>query len=252
MIFSNKVVLVTGASSGIGAATAIEFAKEGAIVAIVARNEEKLNKIAHEIEKVGQKPLILKSDISDDNEAKNLLEQVITKLGKLDILVNNAGLTRFGSILEGNILQSYDEIMKVNVRAHINITTLAAPYLIKTQGNIVNISSVAGKILPSYSSMISYHISKAALTHFSRCAALELASKGVRVNIVSPGPVKTDLLENAGVGFLKFEDVSDDAPLKRVSESVEVADIVLFLASNKAKGITGSEYVADNGWCLRS
>ncbi|CAF4791301.1 unnamed protein product [Pieris macdunnoughi] len=228
MIFSNKVVLVTGASSGIGAATAIEFAKEGAIVAIVARNEEKLNNVANEIEK-----------------------QVITKLGKLDVLVNNAGLTRFGSILEGNILQSYDEIMKVNVRAHINITTLATPHLIKTQGNIVNISSVAGKTLPSYSSMISYHISKAELTHFSRCAALELANKGVRVNIVSPGPVKTDLLENAGVGFMKFEDVSDDAPLKRVSESVEVADIVLFLASNKARGITGSEYVADNGWCLR-
>lgn len=252
MSFSDKVVLVTGASSGIGAATAIEFAKEGATVAIVGRNEEKLNNVAGEVEKVGPKPLILQADISNDNEAKNMVEEVIMKLGKLDVLVNNAGLTKFGSILDGKILQSYDETMKINVRAHINVTTLAAPHLVKTKGNIVNISSIAGTKVSSHTSMNAYFVSKAAMNHFSRCAALELASQGVRVNTVSPGPVKTDFFENAGAGFIKFENFTSDCPLNRVSEPVEVADIILFLASNKAKGVTGSEYFVDNGWCLKS
>ncbi|CAG4958366.1 unnamed protein product [Colias eurytheme] len=249
MSFKNKVVIITGASSGIGAATAIEFTKEGAKVAIVGRNEEKLQTVSENCEK-GSKPLLIIADIANDDEAKRMIQKVIDEYGQIDVLVNNAGLAKYGSILDGNILEAYDETIKINLRAHINVTALATPHLIKTKGNIINISSVGGTLVPKQASKTPYYISKAGLNHFTRCAALELASKGIRVNTVSPGPVKTDFLVNSGVTSYKFEDMGVNMPLQRVSDPIEIARLILFLASDKAVGITGSEYVADNGFLL--
>lgn len=248
MSFANKVVLVTGASSGIGAATAVLFSKEGANVAIAGRNEAKLKKVEEKCAKSGKKPLVIKADISKDDEAYAMVKKTVDTFGKLDVLVNNAGLVKFGTVLEGNIMEAYDAIMAVNVRAQIYITTLAVPHLIKTKGNIVNISSVAGSSVPIMPFMISYYVSKAAFNQFSRAVALELAPHGVRVNTVSPGPVKTDFLINAEATF-NAEDFK--TPLGRVSESEEVADVILFLASDKAVAITGSDYVTDNGFLLQ-
>ncbi|XP_022119178.2 3-oxoacyl-[acyl-carrier-protein] reductase FabG-like [Pieris rapae] len=246
MSFKGKVVLITGASSGIGAAAAIEFAKNGASVAIVGRNVEKLNKAAENCSKYS-KPLVIKADVRDDEECKKIVASVIKTFGKLDVLVNNAGIMRHGSILEGNLLEIYDEIMKINVRGHLKMSSLAAPYLVKTKGNIVNISSVAASLTPKIKGVTPYCVSKAALNHFTRCAAVELAGEGVRVNTVSPGPVITDLLENAGMTNVNIENFGDIMPLKRVSQSVEIADMILFLASDKAVGVTGAEFVVDNG-----
>ncbi|CAG4913386.1 unnamed protein product [Colias eurytheme] len=251
MSFKNKVVLVTGGSSGIGATAAIEFAKEGAHVAIVGRKEDKLKKVSEQCEKVGLKPLVIKADIGFDDQMKRVIDTVIDKFKQLDVLVNNAAIMKFASVLEGNILEAYDYTMNVNVRAYIHATMLAAPHLIKTKGNIINISSVAATALPAIPNYTPYHTSKAALNFFSRCTARELASHGVRVNIVSPGPVVTDLLENVGVTHMKFEDLTEEMPLNRVSQPIEIANIILFLASDKAVGITGSEFVADNGYLLK-
>ncbi|XP_045506015.1 3-oxoacyl-[acyl-carrier-protein] reductase FabG-like [Colias croceus] len=252
MSFKNKVVLVTGASSGIGAATAVEFTKEGAKVAIVGRNEERLQTVSDHCEKLGSKPLLIIADIANDDEAKRMIQKVIDGYGQLDVLVNNAGLAKYGSILDAKIVEAYDSIMNVNLRAQINITVLATPHLIKTKGNIVNISSVGGTLVPRQASKTPYYISKAALNHFTRCAALELASKGVRVNAVSPGPVKTEFFVNSGVSVstFKVEDMAKNMPLQRISDPIEVAHLILFLASDKAVGITGSEFLADNGYLL--
>ncbi|CAF4892691.1 unnamed protein product [Pieris macdunnoughi] len=251
MSFKGKVVLITGASSGIGAATAIEFAKNGANVAIVGRNVEKLNKAAENCSKYS-KPLVIKADVGDDEECKKIVASVIKKFGKLDVLVNNAGITRNATILERNFLEMYDQTMKVNVRAHLNVTSLAAPYLVKTKGNIINISSVAASLAPRMKGITPYCVSKAALNHFTRCAAVELAGEGVRVNTVSPGPVKTDILDNAGITDMKIDNYADSMPLKRVSQSVEIADMILFLASDKAVGVTGSEFFVDNGYMIKN
>ncbi|CAF4892667.1 unnamed protein product [Pieris macdunnoughi] len=251
MSFKGKVVLITGASSGIGAATAIEFAKNGANVAIVGRNVEKLNKVAENCSKYS-KPLVIKADVGDDEECKKIVASVIKTFGKLDVLVNNAGMMRNATILEGKFLEMYDETMKVNVRAHLNVTSLAAPYLVKTKGNIINISSVAGSLAPRIKGATPYCVSKAALNHFTRCAAVELASEGVRVNTVSPGPVITDFMDNAGITDIKIENFADSMPLKRVSQSVEIADMILFLASDKAVGVTGSEFIIDNGFMIKN
>ncbi|XP_013188307.1 3-oxoacyl-[acyl-carrier-protein] reductase FabG [Amyelois transitella] len=248
MSFDNKVVLITGASSGIGAATAVAFARDGAEVVIVANETPtKLKKVQQDCAKVGKPPLIIKADVANDDDIQKIVKETIAKHKKLDVLVNNAGIVRLGTILDGKVTAIYDELIKVNVRAVVQLTTLAAPYLVKTKGNIVNVSSVSG-ITINNPEMGAYCTTKAALSHFSRATALELAPHGVRVNIVSPGPVYTDLLNNAGVSTT-FEETSVTA-LNRISGPEEIADLIIFLASDKAKGITGSNYVSDNGMLL--
>ncbi|KAJ8713157.1 hypothetical protein PYW08_008461 [Mythimna loreyi] len=251
-MFANKVVIVTGGSAGIGAATAELFAKEGASVAIVGRNEEKLNEVAKRCEQHGANTLIIKADVSKEEEAKTIVQKTIDKFEKLDILVNNAGIVRFASILQPNLLQNFDEVMNTNLRPVVLITNLAAPHLIKTKGNIINVSSVAAT-LAKVPGLMSYSVSKAAMDHFTRFAAMELAPSGVRVNSVNPGPVTTDIMATAGVPAKLMEGptMASMTALGRASEADEVGDIILYLASDKARGVTGSCYVIDNGFLLK-
>ncbi|KPJ12937.1 3-oxoacyl-[acyl-carrier-protein] reductase FabG [Papilio machaon] len=249
MSFDNKVVIVTGSSSGIGAAAAITFAKEGAYVVIVGRNEEKMKNVSNKCECFGKKPLVVKADISKDDEVKKIIDETIKRFGKLDILINNAGMFVPNDITSDNFMEGYDRVMNINLRAPVYLTHLAIPYLIKTKGNIVNISSVAATSIFFASSILSYFVSKAGLNHFSRGIALKLAEHGVRVNIVSPGPVRTDILDTTSA-FTTWDKLAESTPLKRLSEPQEIADLILFLASEKAKGITGSEFISDNGFVL--
>ncbi|KAI5633642.1 enoyl-(Acyl carrier protein) reductase domain-containing protein [Phthorimaea operculella] len=247
----NKVVLVTGASSGIGAATAVLFGKEGADVSMVGRNQKKLDAVASEVAAVGKTPHVINADLSKDDDVKRIVEETISKFGKLDVLINNAGFGRNGTILDGKVLETYDAVMSVNVRAVINLTTLFAPHLAATKGNIVNVSSAASMTTPSIRpSFLAYYVSKAALDHFTRGAALELAPSGVRVNAVNPGPVKTDFMKNANVN-VNWDHFASVAPLGRVSEPEEIADLILYVASEKSRGITGSCFVNDNGILLK-
>lgn len=251
MSFSNKVVLVTGGSSGIGAASAILFAKEGANVAIVGRNEDKLKNIADKCEEFGKRPLVVLADVSKDEDAKRIIKETVDAFEKIDVLVNSAGMTKFGSILDGKILEVYDEVMSVNLRSIIHLTALAAPYLVKTKGNIVNVSSTGGVLVPSVPQFIPYCVSKAGLEHFTRGAALELSTAGVRVNAIRPGPVRTDMIENSGFPGT-WDTFKARTALNRVAEAEEIADLIMFLASDKAKSVTGSVYTSDNGYLLRN
>ncbi|PZC82089.1 hypothetical protein B5X24_HaOG211179 [Helicoverpa armigera] len=246
MSFQDKVVIVTGSSSGIGAAIAIKFAEEGAKVAIVGRNQEKLNNVAKQC----GKPLVLVADVTKDEDNKRIVDETVRVFGKLDILVNNAGVAHSGSIQAEDAMATFNKVMTTNLRSAVYLTHLAAPHLVKTKGNIVNISSVvAFRVITK--EMFAYCTSKAALDHFSRAVALELASSGVRVNIVNPGPVHTDAFVNLGASKEQeaaiLKQLGDAMPLKRVSVPEEIADLVLFLASEKAKAITGSNFVTDNG-----
>ncbi|KOB66312.1 3-dehydroecdysone 3alpha-reductase [Operophtera brumata] len=249
MSFANKVVIVTGGSSGIGATTAIHFAKEGAQVAIVGRNETNLKDVAAQISKVGKNPLIIKADVSKDDEVKTIIKNTVDKFGKLDILVNNAGLVRYSDVGDEDFLEKYDVVINTNLRSIVILTNLATPHLIKTKGNIVNISSIAGSttmkaFLPS--GYAAYCTSKAGLDHFSRVAAMELAPKGVRVNIISPGPVETPILVNAG-GLTSWDKAKQATALEVFTQTDEIADLILYVASDKAKSITGSNYFIDGG-----
>ncbi|XP_032527657.2 meso-2,3-butanediol dehydrogenase-like [Danaus plexippus] len=246
MSFNNKVVLVTGASSGIGAAAAEAFSSEGAQVVMVGRNETKLSAVAAKC----NKPFVIRADVADDDDARRIIDETSERFGRIDILINNAGVSGVAKLISGKIIDIYDKIMPINLRAVVLLTSLATPHLIKTKGNIVNISSVAARLMDSRSGTAMYNVSKAALNHFSLCAAEELSRYGVRVNTISPGPVVTDILVNTNAKAT-WDDFKKITCLDRVSDPVEIVDLIMFVVSDKAKSITGSNYVIDNGVLLK-
>ncbi|XP_075974686.1 3-oxoacyl-[acyl-carrier-protein] reductase FabG-like [Anticarsia gemmatalis] len=250
MSLQNKVVIITGASSGIGAATAIKFVEEGAFVTIVGRNAEKLRDVTAKCAAVGNKPLVISAELTNDEDLRRIIDSTIKHFGKLDVLVNNAGIVHYGDILSENAMSSFDKMIATNLRPAVYLTHLAAPYLIETKGNIVNVSSVTGKrvALPN---CFAYNTSKAGLDHFTRSMASELAAKGVRVNSVNPGIVRTDLSQNLGIEKDQEDDFwngfNKTAPLGKIAGSEEIADMIVFIASDKGKSITGASFVIDNG-----
>ncbi|CAB0005524.1 unnamed protein product [Nesidiocoris tenuis] len=244
--FQGKVVLVTGASSGIGAETARQFASLGASLAITGRNAENLQNVAKDC---GQKNvLIVVGDVSVEEDAERIIRETIDKFGRLDVLVNNAGILENGGIKDTSLAQ-YDRIMAVNMRAVYHLTMLAVPHLIKTKGNIVNLSSVAGT--RSFQNILSYCISKSALDQLTRCTALELAADGVRVNAVNPGVISTPIFERAGMQDQAVKEYLEGSkethPLGRVGQPSEVANAIVFLASDRASFITGATLPIDGG-----
>ncbi|XP_030025307.2 2-(R)-hydroxypropyl-CoM dehydrogenase isoform X2 [Manduca sexta] len=245
---------MTGGSSGIGAAIAIKFAAHGTKVAIVGRNETKLKNVSEECERSGSKPLVIIADVAKEVDANRAVRDTIAHFGKINVLVNNAGIGGNSSIMANDTMTVFDRIMSVNLRAAVYITHLTVPYLIETKGNIINVSSIAATCVLSKGDY-AYCTSKAALDHFSRCIALELAPKGVRVNTVNPGPVKTDFVENMGTLNAYSDDVWEKLktimPLKRIGNSEEIADLVIFVASDNAGSVTGSSFFSDNGSLVR-
>lgn len=250
MSFANKVVLITGGSSGIGAATALLFAKKNASVAIVGRNEAGLQSVSEQCKTFGKKPLSIQADIANNDKAEEIIKTVIDRFGKLDILINNAGTTSVASILKGNLLEEYDRIMNVNLRAPIHLTSLAAPYLMETKGNVVNVSSVSAASYFGKPTVMPYAISKVGLDHFTKGAALELLKSGVRVNSVRPGLTRTNIWSRNGIKK-SWEEGKDTYNLPRIIEPEEVADLICYLASDKANSITGVIYAIDNGGTAR-
>lgn len=249
MSFQSKIVLITGASSGIGAATALHFSKLGAKLAITGRNLNNLQKVANQCETIGSlKPFIVTGDLTNEGDTKRILESTISHYNRLDVLVNNAGILETGSI-ESTSLDQYDRIMNANVKSIYHLTMLAVPHLIKTKGNIVNVSSVNG--VRSFPNILSYCMSKAALDQFTKCVALELAPKGVRVNSVNPGVIVTNILKRNGMSeedyaiFLERTKVTH--ALGRPGTPEEVAKAIVFLASDDASFSTGDLLLVDGG-----
>jgi NAD(P)-dependent dehydrogenase (short-subunit alcohol dehydrogenase family) len=242
MEFDGKVAVVTGATSGIGMAAALQFAEQGAKVAAVGRKKEVLAKIT--------RPNITTytADLLNEQETGGLVKQVVADLGGIDILVNAAGIIANGTI-ENTTLADYDVMMNINVRSVFHLTQLALPSIIQRKGNVVIVSSVTG--LRAFPNVLAYCVSKAAVDQLTRCAALELASKGVRVNAVNPGVTRTGLHLNSGMNeenYAAFLERSKTThPLGRIGQPEEIADLILFLASSKAGWITGATYSIDGG-----
>ncbi|CAH0702885.1 unnamed protein product [Spodoptera exigua] len=250
-MFANKVVLITGASSGIGADTAVEFSKLDAKLVLTGRNKENLEKTLQNCEDVSPsklRPVSVIADIVNEMDVEKLLKQTINHFGQLDILINNAGIMGVGSI-EATSLDQYDRIMNTNVRGPYYLTMLATPHLVKSKGNIVNVSSVAG--IRSFSNVLAYCVSKAALDQFTRCVSLELASKGVRVNAVNPGVIDTGIHLRGGVSEEDYaaylEKCKETHAIGRTGTTKEVADAIIFLASEGASNITGVTLSVDGG-----
>lgn len=246
--FATKTVLVTGATSGIGRATAMRFASGGANVAAVGRNRESLHDLENELGEFGTECIVISANLADETEVQTAVATALTRFKGLDVLVNAAGHISTGTI-ENTSLESWDAMININLRAPFILMKASLPSLIERRGNIVNVSSVTG--LRAFPGVLAYCVSKAGVDQLTRCAALELAAKGVRVNAVNPGVVITEIHKRGGMNEADYaaflEHSKGTHPLGRVGEASEVAELIYFLASEKASWITGTTYSIDGG-----
>uniref|UniRef100_A0A2A4JIM8 Short-chain dehydrogenase n=1 Tax=Heliothis virescens TaxID=7102 RepID=A0A2A4JIM8_HELVI len=243
MSFAKKVVLITGCSAGIGPTTTELFAKECAQIAIVGRNDKKLHGISIRCVQLGAPILVIKANLAKNDQAELVVKRTIKKYGKLDVLINNSGILKEPNFQSGNFLSTYDEVTNVNLSAIVRITYFAVPHLIKSKGNIINILSHAG-IRTTGPKNIAYRTSKAGIEHFTKSLALELAPSGVRVNAISPGPVLTRIFDGMENYVGK---TSTKTALTTICDPLEIANLILYVASEKAKEVTGSNFLVDNG-----
>jgi NAD(P)-dependent dehydrogenase (short-subunit alcohol dehydrogenase family) len=248
----DKVAIITGASSGIGRAAALLFARKGSKVVAVGRNETELNALRDEVqEKDGSSIKIHLADVCELTQAEKIVIDAVDVFGKIDVLVNSAGIIMNGTI-EDTTLDAWDKMMNINLRSVFYMMQKCIPHLEQTKGNIVNISSVAG--LRSFPNVLAYCVSKAAIDQLTRCAALELAPKKIRVNAVNPGVVVTNIHKRGGMEDEAYENFLQHSktthPLGRVGDPAEIAELIYFLASKKASWITGATYSIDGGRAL--
>ena len=247
-VAGKKRVLVTGASSGIGRATAEVFLEGGALVALAGRSESALADVA---DAFADDAFIIRADLAAPGQGELCVSRAVELMGGLDCLVNSAGILKSGSV-ENTSLESWDEMMNINLRSVFHLMKLSVPHLERSGGNIVNVSSVTG--LRAFPNVLAYCVSKAGVDQLTRCAALELAPRGIRVNAVNPGVVVSGLHRSGGMSDEAYDAFLEHGksthPLGRVGEPREIAELIYFLASDKASWITGETVSIDGGRAL--
>ncbi len=248
MATNRKVAVVTGASSGIGRATALGFGRAGYDVLAVGRDRTALAEVVGAIEAAGARAAFVAVDLTAAEAPERVVGEALARLGGIDVLVNAAGIIASGTIAQTTD-EAWDEMFAINVRAVFRLMRAAAPHLIARRGAIVNVSSVTG--LRAFPGVLAYAVSKAAVDHLTRCAALELAPHGVRVNAVNPGVVVTNLHRRGGMDETQYaaflERSRETHPLGRPGRPEEVAELVVFLAGDGAGWMTGETIAFDGG-----
>ena len=243
---SNPVVLITGALAGIGRATAIAFAKEGAHVVVSGRREDAGNALALELRELGAEAEFIRADVRQEDDIRRLVDQTVARFGRLDVAVNNAGTEGSpGPVIEFKA-EDYAAMFDTNVLG----TLFGVKYALRVMqaqgsGSVVNISSTMGE--RGAANMALYAGSKHAVEGITKSAAIEAAAFGVRVNAVAPGPTETAMLDRLTGGAEKKAAFSAAVPLKRIGTPEEVADAITFIASDKARFITGQVIRVNGG-----
>jgi NAD(P)-dependent dehydrogenase (short-subunit alcohol dehydrogenase family) len=248
MEFSGKAALVTGAAMGIGAAVADLLAKRGAMLTLIDRDGAHLKELATSLRSAGCRVETMIGDLRDVQILEQAVDRAIQSFGRLDVLSNNAGVQRYGT-LETTSDETWDEVYDINLKSVFRLLRLAVPHLRRTRGAIVNMASVQG--LASQANVVAYSSAKHALIGLTRAAAVDYAADGVRVNAVAPGSVDTPMMSYAlsladDPTALRAE-VQNMHPLRRMAQPQEIAEVVAFLASDRASFVTGAVYVVDGG-----
>ena len=250
--FENKVVLITGGTSGIGRATAIAFAKEGATVVVSGRRKAEGAETVTHVEKVGGKGRFIQADVSDEAQVKALVDGVLKEFGRLDIAFNNAGIEGTPAPLVDSTVEQYQKVYDINVKGVFLSMKYEIPALLKSGGgSIVNTSSALGHI--AMANMGLYNGTKHAVLGLTKTAALETAKQGIRVNSVSPAVIETDMFDRfSGKGTPGEAETRKhlDAmhPIGRIGQPEEIASAVLYLSSPGASFITGQDILVDGGF----
>src|SRR5437899_6438772 len=240
-----KVVLVTGGTSGIGKATAIQFARAGAKVVLSGRREKEGKEIVRQIEKLGGEAAFVRGDIGKDDDVKKMVDFTIDKFGGLDIAFNNAGV-EWKAPLDQATEAEYRRVFDTNVWGVLNSMRHEIPVMLKNGGGaIVNNSSIAGHV--GFPEVSIYIASKHAVEGLTKSVALEFARRNVRINAVAPGVIATDMFDRFADGASR-DQITSMIPVGRMGVSEEIAAAVLYLCSDNAKFTTGTSLVVDGGW----
>jgi 3-oxoacyl-[acyl-carrier protein] reductase len=246
MLLEGKNALVTGGSQGIGAAASLELAREGANVCLTFRKHDtEAKQYADEIRQMGRKALAIKCDISSFAEAESVVKKAVDEFGGLDILVNNAGMNWDGVSWKMSEEQ-WDRVIEVNLKGYFNFTRQVAP-IFKDQkyGKIINITSING--LRGKFGQSNYSASKAGIIGFTKAVAKELGAFSVNVNAVAPGLIETTMLKESDSRDKIIDMAMNEIVLKRVGQPEDLANVVAFLASDKARHVTGEVIKVDGG-----
>lgn len=243
--FENKVAMVTGAGSGIGGAIARRMAEEGATVVVADINEQSASKVAAAIERDGGTAVAVKQDVADPASVEKSVEFAVQKFGRLDVAVNNAGITSDLAPLADYSLEGWDKVIAINLSGVFYGMKYQIPAMLRSGGgSIVNIASILGSVAARDSA--GYNAAKHGVVGLTKTAALEYSKDGVRVNAIGPGYIDTPLLENLDREV--YNGLVDLHPIGRLGKAEEVAELVLFLASDKASFVTGSYHLVDGGY----
>ena len=251
-VLKDKVAIVTGASRGLGEGIARAFATEGAQVALFGRDLQCLQQHVNDIRASGQKAMACKVDVVDVSEVNRAVQEVVGLFGRVEILVNNAGIAPSVNFIDMPD-EVRDRVFDINMKGVWNCTRAVLPCMIKQlHGKIINISSVTGPMTSSVG-MTAYAASKGAVSAFNRSLALEVAEYGINVNAICPGSFDTPMMRSVAKhrGWASEDDyvreLGKEIPLGRLGTAEEMADLTVFLASNRSKYITGAEIVIDGG-----
>jgi NAD(P)-dependent dehydrogenase (short-subunit alcohol dehydrogenase family) len=245
-VFAGKVVLITGATSGIGETTAKAFAQEGAKVFFCGRRENLGTKVESEIRAMGGEATYMRADVRKAEEVKAFVDACVAKYGRLDIAFNNAGIDYPPAPIADTAIAEFDDLMNTNVRGVFLGMKYEIPYMLRFGGgSIINVASIGGQ--RAFPNIVGYGASKAAVIHMSKSAAQEYG-KTIRVNVVSPGPIDTAMLDRVKRDWKVTEDqLVASYPSKRAGSAAEVANMVMWLASDAASYVSGANLNVDGG-----
>jgi len=242
----NKVAIITGAGSGIGKATALAFAREGAKILVADWSEEGGTETVSQIKKEKGEAIFVKTDVSNEENVGKMADACLAEFGKIDILVNNAGIVKMGALHETSE-SDWDEVLSVNLKGVFLCSKKVIPEMLKQgKGKIVNISSIAG--LVGFAQVGAYCASKGGIIALTREMAIEYAGQKINVNCIAPGIIKTAMTKDMIADPVQKQSFESSTPYPRLGEPEDIAMAAVYLASEESDFVTGEVLVVDGGW----